>query len=64
MIPLAVSPPIPAGPVSGWQIGSTVATSAAAVIALAVVGINLVQRRTDRERETDRARAQARLVVL
>lgn len=55
-------------PVSGWQIGSTIATSTAAVIALVVVVINLVQRRRDRERDEARdlarAFARAKLVQL
>lgn len=55
-------------PVSAWQIGSTIATSTAAVIALVVVVINLVQRRRDREHEEARelagAFARAKLVQL
>lgn len=57
----------PLEPVSGWQIASTISTSAATVIALVVVVLNLMQRRRDRDlvrvEDEDRARSLATLVI-
>ncbi|WP_143467236.1 hypothetical protein [Lentzea kentuckyensis] len=54
--------------VNGWQIGSTIATACAVVIALAVAVINLVQRQSDKRqasREAEEAgKAQARLILI
>jgi len=52
---------------NGWQIASTIATFSAAIIALIVVVINLLQRQTDHRRERAekdaRSLAQAQLVL-
>jgi len=50
----------PLEPVSGWQIASTISTSAATVIALVVVVLNLMQRRRDRDLARVQGEAQSR----
>lgn len=53
--------------VSGWQVGSTVAASAAVVVAVIVTVLNLCQRTADKREQKEeveaRALAQARLVI-